>query len=35
MIALLFALALGLPVPEESETDRPLLTHAAALWRSL
>ena len=35
MIALLFALALGLPVPEESEIDRPLYTHLTALWRSL
>lgn len=35
MIALLFVLALGLPVPEESETDRPVPTHLAALWRSL
>ena len=35
MIAILFLLALGLPVPEESETDRPLFTHAIAVGRSL
>lgn len=35
MIALLFVLALGLPVPEESEADWPVPAHLAALWRSL
>lgn len=34
MIALLFLLALGLPVPEASETDRPLVTHTLAVGRS-
>lgn len=33
LAALLAALALEL-VPEAGETDRPLVTHAAALWRS-
>lgn len=35
MIALFLIFALGLPVPEASEADRPLRTHLAALWRSL
>lgn len=37
MIAPLLALlaAIALSVPEACEVDRPVLTHLAALWRSL
>lgn len=35
MIALALLILLGLPVPEAQETDRPLVTHALAIWRSL
>ena len=34
MITLALLLLLGLPVPEASDTDRPLVTHALAVGRS-
>lgn len=34
MIALFLIFALGLPVPEANETDRPLVTHTLAVGRS-